>query len=118
MHACELRYCSGVPAPAITVEELKAKQDRGEPVTIVDVRESREWAINGLPGSLKIPLGALPQRFSEIPKDAEVVVHCRSGGRSARAVEFLRAHGYVKAVNLAGGINRWAEVIDPAMPRY
>ena len=107
-----------MPAPAITVEELKAKQDRGEPVTIVDVREPHEWAINGLPGSLKIPLGALPQRFSEIPKDAEVVVHCRSGGRSARAVEFLRARGYDRAFNLAGGINRWADVVDPAMPRY
>jgi rhodanese-related sulfurtransferase len=105
-------------APAITVEDLKAKQDRGESVTIVDVREPHEWAINGFPGSLKIPLGALPQRFSEIPKDAEVVVYCRTGGRSANAVQFLRQRGYDKALNLAGGINRWAEVIDPAMPRY
>ena len=105
-------------APAITVEELKAKKDRGESVTVVDVREPHEWAINGIPGSLKIPLAALPQRISEIPKDGEVVVYCRSGGRSANAVQFLRDRGYDKALNLTGGINHWAEVIDPAMPKY
>jgi adenylyltransferase/sulfurtransferase len=109
---------SPMPAPAITVEDLKAKRDRGESVTLVDVREPQEWAISDLPGSMKIPLGALPARVGEIPKDAEVVVYCRTGGRSANAVQFLRAQGYDKALNLAGGINRWAEVVDPAMPRY
>jgi len=107
-----------MPAPAITVEELKAKQDRGEQVTVVDVREPHEWAINEIPGSLKIPLATLPQRMSEIPKDGDVVVHCRSGGRSAQAVEFLRSRGYDNAFNLAGGINRWADVVDPTMPKY
>jgi adenylyltransferase/sulfurtransferase len=105
-------------APAITVEDLKAKRDRGEAVTLVDVREPHEWAISDLPGSMKIPLGTLPVRVGEIPKDAEVVVYCRTGGRSANAVQFLRGRGYDKALNLAGGINRWAEVIDPAMQKY
>ncbi len=105
-------------APAITVEQLKAKRDRGDSFTLVDVREPHEWAISDLPGSLKIPLGTLPQRLGELQPEAEIVVYCRTGGRSANAVEFLRQKGYPKALNLAGGINHWAEVIDPAMARY
>jgi rhodanese-related sulfurtransferase len=105
-------------APAITVEDLKSKRDRGEPVTLVDVREPHEWAISELPGALKIPLATLPQRLAELPKDAEIVVYCRSGGRSANAVQVLRQKGYEKAFNLAGGINHWAEQIDPTMARY
>jgi len=103
---------------SITVEELRDKQNRGESLTLVDVREPHEWAISDLPGSLKIPLGALPQRLGELQPEAEIVVYCRTGGRSANAVEFLRRRGYPKALNLAGGINRWAEAIDPAMARY
>ena len=105
-------------APAITVEDLKARQDRGDSFTLVDVREPHEWAISDLPGSLKIPLGTLPQRLGELQPEAEIVVYCRTGGRSANAVEFLRQKGYPKALNLAGGINHWAEVIDPTMGRY
>ena len=105
-------------APAITVEQLKARRDRGDSFTLVDVREPHEWAISDLPGSLKIPLGTLPQRLGELQPEAEIVVYCRTGGRSANAVEFLRQKGYPKALNLAGGINHWAEVIDPAMGRY
>lgn len=104
--------------PSISVEELKAKQDRGEALTLVDVREPHEWVISDLPGSIKIPLGALPQKFSELPRDAEIVVYCRTGGRSGNAVQFLRHQGYGKALNLAGGINRWADVIDPSMAKY
>ena len=107
-----------MPAPAITPEELKARRDRGDAPVLVDVREPHEWEINELPGSLKIPLGTLPQRFDEIPRDKDVVVYCRSGGRSDHAVQFLRQRGYEKAFNLTGGINHWAEVIDPAMRRY
>src|SRR5262245_32012122 len=105
-------------APAVTVEDLKAKTDRAEPFTLVDVREPHEWAISDLPGSVKIPLGSLPQRFAELPRDAEIIVYCRVGGRSANAVQFLRHQGYDKAFNLTGGINRWAEVIDLSMARY
>src|SRR6266508_3033165 len=105
-------------APSISVEELKSKRARGETLTLLDVREHKEWAISDLPGSLKIPLGSLPQRLSEIPQGGEIVVYCRTGGRSGNAVQFLRQKGYEKAFNLAGGIDRWAEQIDPTMARY
>jgi rhodanese-related sulfurtransferase len=104
--------------PSITVEELKEKQDRGEEVTLLDVREPHEWTISQLPGSVTIPLGALPQRFSELTRESDLVVYCRSGGRSAQAVQFLRQMGYSGAKNLIGGINHWAEAIDPSMRKY
>jgi sulfur-carrier protein adenylyltransferase/sulfurtransferase len=104
--------------PSITVEELKAKQDQGEEVTLLDVREPHEWAISELPGSVRIPLGTLPQRFSELKRESDLVVYCRSGGRSAQAVQFLRQMGYGGAKNLIGGINHWVEAIDPSMRKY
>lgn len=104
--------------PSLSVEELKEKRDRVEQVVLLDVREPHEWAISELPGSVKIPLGTLPQNFGKIAKDTDVVVYCRSGARSAQAVQFLLANGYAKARNLAGGINRWAEVVDPTMRKY
>jgi rhodanese-related sulfurtransferase len=107
-----------MPAPAISVEDLKARRGRGDSLILVDVREPHEWAISDLSGSMKVPLGTLPQRLDELPKDAEIVVYCRTGGRSANAVQFLRQRGYEKTYNLTGGINKWAEVIDPSMRRY
>src|SRR5262252_2987116 len=104
--------------PSITVEELKQKQDQNEPLTLLDVREPHEWAISELPGSVRIPLATLPQRFSELPREGEVVVYCRSGSRSAQAVQFLRQMGYMGAKNLIGGINLWAEAIDTSVRRY
>ena len=104
--------------PAITVEDLKDRRDRGEALTLVDVREPHEWAISDLPGSVKIPLASLPQRLAELPQDGEIVVYCRTGGRSGNAVQFLRQRGYGRAFNLSGGINRWADQIDPTMVKY
>jgi rhodanese-related sulfurtransferase len=104
--------------PAITVEELKDRRDHGEALTLVDVREPHEWAISDLPGSIKIPLASLPHRLAELPQDGEIVVFCRTGGRSGNAVQFLRQRGFAKAFNLAGGINRWADQIDPTMSKY
>jgi adenylyltransferase/sulfurtransferase len=104
--------------PEMSVEELKALCDGGAPIVLVDVREPRETAISDLPGSVKIPLGTLPQNLERIGREDEVIVYCRSGARSAQAVQFLLANGYAKVRNLAGGINRWAELIDPAMPKY
>jgi adenylyltransferase/sulfurtransferase len=104
--------------PEITVEELKAKRDRGERVTLVDVREPDEWAVADLPDSVKIPLRTLPQSLDKLAPDDEIVVYCRSGARSANAVQFLAGRGYSHAKNLVGGINRWAERIDPSLPRY
>ena len=104
--------------PEITVDELKAKRDRGERFTLVDVREPREWAVSDISGSVKIPLGSLAQSLDKLAQEDEIVVYCRSGARSANAVQFLAGRGYAGAKNLVGGINRWAERIDPSLPRY
>jgi sulfur-carrier protein adenylyltransferase/sulfurtransferase len=104
--------------PELTVEALKAMRDRGEAPVLVDVREPGEWAISDLPGSVKIPLGTLPQSLEKLSKADEIVVYCRTGGRSGNAVQFLNQMGFDRAKNLAGGINAWAERIDPSLPRY
>jgi molybdopterin/thiamine biosynthesis adenylyltransferase/rhodanese-related sulfurtransferase len=106
------------PVPEISVEDLKAKRDRGEPVVLVDVREPHEHAISDFPGTVKIPLGAFAQRYSSLRPEDDIVVYCRSGARSAQAVGFLRQRGYSKSFNLAGGINLWAERVDPKLPKY
>ena len=113
-------YLSPVPGRTreISVEELKEKRDRGEMPALLDVREPHEYAFSDLPGSIKVPLGTLPRSLEKIPKDRELVVYCRSGARSANAVQFLQQVGYEKAVNLAGGVNAWAERIDPTMRKY
>ena len=104
--------------PEISVDDLKAMRDRGEKLTLVDVREPREWEVSDISGSLKIPLGRLPQSLDQLSPDDEIVVYCRSGARSANAVQFLASRGYARARNLVGGINRWAERIDPSLARY
>jgi sulfur-carrier protein adenylyltransferase/sulfurtransferase len=106
---------SGVPE--ITVEELKRRLDAKEDFVLVDVREPHEYQICNLNGKL-IPLGDLPRRVSELDPAKEMVVHCRSGARSARAVTFLRQAGFNKVSNLAGGILAWADRIDPKVPKY
>ena len=80
--------------------------------------EPHEYEICKLPGSKLIPLGQLPQRVSELDSADEIVVHCKMGGRSARAVQFLLQSGFKKVKNLAGGIDAWAEEIDTSVPRY
>lgn len=102
----------------ITVEMLAAWRKAGEAVTVLDVREDWELATCALPGAFHIPLGALPQRAGELPRDGRLVVMCHHGGRSRRAMEWLRQNGFPQALNLAGGINAWAERVDPEMPTY
>ena len=102
----------------VTVEELKAIRDRGDAIVLVDVREPREWGISDLSDSVKIPLGTLPQSLDKLSKDDDIVVYCRTGGRSGNAVQFLMQNGYSRVRNLVGGINRWAERIDTSLPRY
>jgi molybdopterin/thiamine biosynthesis adenylyltransferase/rhodanese-related sulfurtransferase len=106
---------SGVPE--ISVEELKRRLDAKEDIYILDVREPHEYQICNLNGHL-IPLNDLPKRVSELDPSKEMVVHCRSGARSARAVGFLRQAGFAKASNLAGGILAWADRVDPKVPKY
>ncbi|MEP6800705.1 MAG: molybdopterin-synthase adenylyltransferase MoeB [Acidobacteriota bacterium] len=104
--------------PEISVEELKALRDAGEPFVLLDVREPYEHAIADLGDSVKIPLAALPARYTELSREDAIVVYCRVGGRSAHAVGLLRQMGYTKARNLTGGINLWAERIDPSLAQY
>ena len=103
--------------PEISVEELKGRIDKGLPMLLVDVREPHEYEIARIHGAKLIPLAALPQRLSELDRAAEIVVHCKMGGRSAKAVKLLLEQGY-KAVNVAGGINAWSERVDPTVPTY
>ena len=113
--SCAIRTTDG---PELSVRELKARLDAGRPPLILDVREPSEAAICRLPGSRLIPLGELPRRLDELERTAEIVVHCKSGGRSSRAVALLREKGYTRASNLTGGILSWINEIEPSMPRY
>jgi sulfur-carrier protein adenylyltransferase/sulfurtransferase len=113
------------PAPAAagadgetTVEELKKRLDGLEKVFILDVRNPEEYQICRIPGSTLIPLPELANRLRELDPDREMVVHCKSGMRSAKAVALLKEQGFRKLKNLKGGILAWAEKVDPAMPKY
>lgn len=103
--------------PLMHVEELKQRLDNKEDIFVLDVREPHEYQICNIGGYL-IPLNDLPKRVSELDSSREMVVHCRSGVRSGKAVEFLQQAGFTKAKNLAGGILAWADKIDPSMPKY
>src|SRR6201997_1913302 len=103
--------------PEIQVEELKRRLDAGDDIFVLDVREPHEYQICNLGGHL-IPLGDLPKRVGELDTSREIVAHCKMGGRSAKAVAFLKQAGFTKVKNLTGGINAWAERIDPKMPKY
>ena len=123
------QFCGITPPPAqapdtsdweITPAELKEKLDRGEQITIIDVREPHEWQIANLEsyGSKLIPLGQFPSRLNELNSADEIVVHCKMGGRSAKAYEMLKKAGFKKIKNLKGGITAWADQVDRAMPKY
>ncbi len=113
----EEKPVSGSNMPEISVEELKRRQDAGEDIFILDVREPHEYQICNLGGHL-IPLNDLPKRVNELDSSREIVAHCKMGGRSAKAVDFLRQAGFTKVKNLTGGINAWADKVDPKMPKY
>jgi adenylyltransferase/sulfurtransferase len=106
-----------VQVPEIEPKELKARLDRGDDVFILDVREPHEFQICNLRGHL-IPLGDLARRAHELDSSREIVAHCRSGKRSAEAVEFLRKAGFRKIWNLKGGILAWSDQVDPSVPKY
>ncbi len=106
------------PVPTITVQDLKAKLDRGDKFRLIDVREPFEWDICRIPGATLIPLGQLPSRMSELDSADDIVLQCKSGGRSARALKLLQEAGFGKLHNLEGGITAWAEQIDTNVPKY
>jgi rhodanese-related sulfurtransferase len=104
--------------PAISVEELAAGLQSARPPIVVDVREPWERAVCRLPDTLDLPLARLPTAVDRLPADRELVILCHHGVRSAMAVAWLRRQGFDRAINLAGGIDAWAQRIDPQMRRY
>ena len=113
---------AGLPAELeTTVEELKARIDRRDDLWILDVREPNEFQICRIPGSTLIPLGELPKRLTEVPRGADapdIIVHCKMGGRSAKAVNLLRERGFTRVQNLKGGILQWIKEVDPTQTPY
>jgi adenylyltransferase/sulfurtransferase len=103
--------------PQLTVKQLKARRDAGEDIFLLDVREPYEYQIAQIGGTL-IPQNDVPNRLGEIPRDREIIVHCRSGARSQRIAEFLKQSGYKDVANVAGGILAWADEIDPSVQKY
>ena len=106
------------PSDDATVEQLKARLDEQDAPFILDVREPQEYQICNIPGSTLIPLGELPSRLHELEGRGEMIVHCKSGARSAKAVKLLREAGFAQAKNLRGGILRWIDAVDPTLPKY
>jgi len=104
--------------PEITPVELKAMMDAERPFVLIDVREPHEYKICHIKGSKLIPLGEVAKRMNELDSADEIVVHCRSGMRSAQAVELLMKAGFHKIHNLQGGILAWSDQIDPSVPKY
>jgi adenylyltransferase/sulfurtransferase len=119
---CGARGEDSVPSattkiPEVQPEVVKRRLDAGEDIFVLDVREPHEYQICNIEGYL-IPLGDLPKRVHELDSSREIVVHCKSGARSAKAVEFLRQAGFKRVSNLTGGILAWAERIDTSLPKY
>jgi adenylyltransferase/sulfurtransferase len=106
------------PIPIMNVTELKAKLDRGDKFVLLDVREPFEWDICRIDGAKLIPLGQIPSRMSELDSADDIVIHCKSGVRSAKAVRMLQEAGFSKLHNVEGGILAWAEQVDPSVPKY
>lgn len=123
------QFCGLPPTEAKEEEEILAEDDmppkqlqsmleENPELYVLDVREPFELDICRIEGTWEIPLGQLPQRYAEVPKDRDVVVHCKMGRRSAQAVEFLKSQGYTRVKNLAGGILRWIDEVDSSLSKY
>ena len=110
---------NGTTMPQITATELKQRLDNGDDLQIIDVREAHELAIASMPGTIHIPLGQVISRMSEIDPNRETVVHCKMGGRSAKAIAALKQAGFSgNLINLTGGITAWSNEVDPSVPKY
>jgi len=102
----------------ITVLELKARMDAGEKPLVIDVREPYEYAIARIPGTKLIPLGQIEERSGELDPESEIILQCRSGKRSADALNRLKAKGFKNLKNLVGGVLAWSDEVDPSVPKY
>jgi rhodanese-related sulfurtransferase len=109
---------AGTAASTISPTELKKRLDAGDKLFILDVREPNEYQINRIQGSTLIPLGELPRRYQELPKDVEIIAQCKSGARSGKAQDFLKSVGISNVKNLTGGILAWIDQVDPSQPKY
>ncbi len=103
--------------PEITVQELKSKLDNGEDINVLDVREPHEYEVANI-GVKLVPLGELPRRLAEFDRDENFAIHCKTGGRSSKAVKLLQDAGFQNVYNVKGGITAWSEEIDPSVPKY
>jgi rhodanese-related sulfurtransferase len=120
---CGVPHQEGPPEPVAAIGdieplEVKAKQDRGDTFVLIDVRETHEYQICRIPGAMLIPLGELPKRVQELNPEDEFVMHCKSGMRSAKAVDLLIQSGFRKVRNMKGGILAWSDKVDPSVPKY
>lgn len=103
----------------ISATELKQKLDNGDDIQLIDVRQPDEYAFARIEGSKLIPLGEIIPRMKELDASKEIVIHCKMGGRSARAIEALKAAGFESNMkNLKGGITAWSNEVDPKVPKY
>lgn len=115
---CGITAAAPPDVPTMTVHELKELREAGDNHFLLDVREPHEQSISRITGAVLIPLGELGTRTAELPRDRRILVHCKSGGRSARAVSLLRDQGFENVWNISGGIIAWAREIDPSMAEY
>ncbi len=119
---CGIPQAHAVPEPVVGTEiepaDVKAKLDRGDKFFFLDVREPHEFKIASLPGTTLIPLGDLPKRLAEVPQDTPIIVHCKSGGRSAKACDLLRSSGYKNVLNMKGGTLLWSDKVDSSVAKY
>jgi sulfur-carrier protein adenylyltransferase/sulfurtransferase len=118
---CGVRPMASQPAPTegvIDVSEVKQKLDRGDDFVLIDVREPHEYQIARIPGARLIPLGELPKHLGELDREADIAVHCKTGGRSQKAVDLLKQNGFRRVRNVTGGITAWSDKVDPTVPKY
>ena len=115
---CGITANAAPAVPTMTVHELRELREAGDNHFLLDVREPHEQSISRIAGAVLIPLGELENRTAELPRDKRILVHCKSGGRSARAVSLLRDQGFENVWNISGGIIAWAREIDPSMAEY
>jgi adenylyltransferase/sulfurtransferase len=118
---CGIRPMSTQPAVnegVIDPVEVKQKLDRGDDFVLIDVREPHEYQIASIPGAKLIPLGELPKRLNELDKNADIVAHCKVGGRSQQAVDLMKQNGFKSVRNMTGGITAWSDKVDPTVPKY
>lgn len=102
----------------ISPTEFVARRERGDDLLLLDVREPHELAIATVPGVVHIPMGQVPERLAELDPAREIVVLCRSGGRSLQVARFLESRGYGSVANLTGGTLAWSRDVDPTLPAY